>query len=119
MNQVTDSPAPNQSSRGSLWHRWDPHLHAPGTLLNDKFGGDWDDYRARINASDPIIRALGVTDYFCIGTYREVKKRFESGEYPNVALIFPNVEMRLTPHTAKSQAINIHLLFSPEDPNHE
>ena len=28
--------------RGSRWHRWDPHLHAPGTLLNDQFGGDWD-----------------------------------------------------------------------------
>lgn len=107
------------SPRGSIWHRWDPHLHAPGTLLNDQFNGDWDGYKSRINSSEPIIRALGVTDYFCIDTYREVKRRFANGEYPNVGLIFPNVEMRLTPTTAKSQAINIHLLFSPDDPQHE
>lgn len=105
--------------RGSLWHRWDPHLHAPGTLLNDQFGGDWDGYTARINESRPPIHALGVTDYFSIGTYRAVKKRFEAGEFPHVGFIFPNVEMRLTPHTAKHQAINIHLLFSPDEEDHE
>src|SRR5689334_7588367 len=31
-------------SRGSEWHRWDPHIHTPGTLLNDQFGSTepWD-----------------------------------------------------------------------------
>jgi len=24
---------------GSLWHRWEPHVHAPGTLLNNQFKG--------------------------------------------------------------------------------
>ena len=24
---------------GAAWHRWDPHVHAPGTTLNDQFGG--------------------------------------------------------------------------------
>jgi hypothetical protein len=29
---------------GSRWQRWDPHVHAPGTVLNDQFGGakSWD-----------------------------------------------------------------------------
>ena len=53
-------------SKGSVWHRWDPHLHAPGTLLNDQFKGDWEKYLARIEQSQPRIEALGVTDYFCI-----------------------------------------------------
>lgn len=23
--------------RGSEWRRWDPHIHAPGTVLNDQY----------------------------------------------------------------------------------
>jgi hypothetical protein len=61
--------------RGSVWHRWDPHIHAPGTLLADQFGGDWEAYLTAIEDSDPPILALGVTDYFCIQTYKEVRKR--------------------------------------------
>jgi hypothetical protein len=38
---------------------------------------------------------------------------------PNVKLLFPNVEIRLDIKTDKARAINMHLLFSPDDPNHE
>lgn len=105
--------------RGSIWHRWDPHLHAPGTLRNDQFNGDWEAYLQRIELSSPPVRALGVTDYFCIRTYREVRRRKAAGRLREVEFIFPNVEMRLDIKTEKQQALNIHLLFSPEDPDHE
>jgi ABC-type lipoprotein export system ATPase subunit len=106
-------------SRGSLWHRWDPHLHAPGTLLNDQFGGDWDKYLERIEQSEPKIEALGVTDYFCIDTYKEVRERKAQGRLSDVKLLFPNVELRIDTKTTSDRAINIHLLFSPADPDHE
>ena len=72
----------------------------------------------------PSIRRLqrlrvGVTDYFCIRSYKEVKTRWESGAFPNVALVFPNVELRLDIKTAKKLPINVHLLFSPDDGQHE
>jgi len=35
--------------RGSVWNRWDPHLHAPGTLLEDQFKGDWEAYLSLID----------------------------------------------------------------------
>ena len=111
-------PSDKWSPRGSEWHRWDPHLHAPGTLLNDQFRGDWSAYIAHINGSEPPIRALGVTDYFCIGTYKAVRDRYENKELPGVAVLFPNVELRLDIKTEASKPINLHLLFSPEDPNH-
>src|SRR5260370_13609309 len=104
---------------GSEWRRWDPHLHAPGTLLADQFGGDWEKYLRRVESASPTVQALGVTDYFCIQTYREVRNRKAAGRLPLVELIFPNVEMRLDLKTEKRKAINIHLLFSPDDPNHE
>lgn len=113
-----NSPDP-KSTQGSLWHRWDPHLHAPGTVLNDQFGGDWDAYLAKINQAVPAIRALGVTDYFCIQGYKSVRARWLAGDLPEVKFLFPNVEMRLDIKTEKRKAINLHLLFSPEDPKHE
>lgn len=107
-----------RNSRGSEWRRWDPHLHAPGTLLTDQFNGDWESYLTRIEKATPTVEVLGVTDYFCISTYREVRQRKAGGRLSGV-LLFPNVEMRLDIKTAKQKAINIHLLFSPDDPNHE
>jgi energy-coupling factor transporter ATP-binding protein EcfA2 len=108
-----------KNPRGSLWHRWDPHLHAPGTLLTDQFKGNWTAYLDRIKNSSPLVRALGVTDYFSIGTYRSVRQQFVKGELGPVEFIFPNVEMRLDIKTEKKLPINIHLLFSPDDDNHE
>lgn len=113
LTSLTANPA------GSVWHRWDPHLHAPGTLFNDQFGGDWEAYLTRIETSSPRIVALGVTDYFCIQTYRQVKARKVAGRLPDVGFIFPNVELRIETKTADQNAINIHLLFSPAAPDHE
>ena len=102
-----------------MWNRWDPHLHAPGTLLNDQFAGDWEAYLTRIESAKPSIKALGITDYFCIQTYREARKHKAGDRLSGVELLFPNVEMRLDLKTEKRRPINIHLLFSPDDPNHE
>ena len=66
-----------------------------------------------------MVEALGVTDYFSIQTYRRAKEHKAAGRIPAVKLMFPNVEMRLDIKTTKSKGINLHLLFSPEDPNHE
>ena len=108
-----------KNPRGSLWHRWDPHLHAPGTLLTDQFKGNWTAYLDGIKDSSPPVKALGVTDYFGIGTYQSVRQKFRKGELGQVEFLFPNVEMRLDIKTEKKLPINIHLLFSPEDENHE
>jgi len=42
-NTVGQSPDLNSGSR---WHRWEPHVHAPGTVLNDQFKGadSWERY---------------------------------------------------------------------------
>jgi hypothetical protein len=113
------STSPTWNPRGSEWHRWDPHIHAPGTVLEDGFPDDWDAYIKKIETAIPVIGALGVTDYYSIDTYREVLKSKTSGRLSNVQFLFPNVEMRLDVKTAHQKGINIHLLFSPDDANHE
>ncbi|HBO5260281.1 TrlF family AAA-like ATPase [Pseudomonas aeruginosa] len=105
--------------RGSEWRRWEPHIHAPGTVLNNQFGGGsaWDTYLESLEAATPKIEALAVTDYYLTDTYEEVLSHKAAGRLPNVQLIFPNVELRLDV-AAKTGFVNLHLLVSPEDSNH-
>ena len=59
--------------RGSLWHRWDPHIHAPGTALNDQYGTDsFEAYLTAIENTSPGVAALGVTDYLSTACYQRV-----------------------------------------------
>src|ERR1700730_8402177 len=106
-------------SRGSEWHRWEPHIHAPGTMLNDQFNGadPWESYMMALEGLVPKIQAIGVTDYYVTDTYEEYLKRKAAGRLPDVKLLFPNIELRLDV-AAKSGFVNIHLLVSPEDSDH-
>ena len=106
-------------SRGSEWRRWEPHIHAPGTILNNQFGAlaPWDTYLATIEGLAPKIEAIAVTDYYVTDTYEEFVKHKAAGRLPDVKLLFPNIELRLDV-AAKSGFVNIHLLVSPEDPEH-
>ena len=81
-----------ESKQGSLWHRWDLHLHTPGTALNNQYRGanPWEDFLKAIETSNPPIRALGVTDYFGVERYEQVSASGCWGASPNVGLIFPN-----------------------------
>jgi energy-coupling factor transporter ATP-binding protein EcfA2 len=106
-------------SRGSQWKRWEPHIHAPGTVLNNQFGGgdSWETYLTKLEGLSPKVEAIAVTDYYVTDTYEEVLKHKAAGRLPEVQLIFPNVELRLDV-AAKSGFVNVHLLVSPEDPDH-
>jgi len=107
------------NTRGSEWRRWDPHIHAPGTLAADGFDDRWEDYCHAIETKTPTVEALGITDYMCFETYRKVREYHDRGRMSNVKLIFPNIEMRLGVKPEKGAGVNIHLLFSPDDPEHE
>ncbi|MCB1885690.1 MAG: AAA family ATPase [Geminicoccaceae bacterium] len=105
---------------GSKWHRWDPHIHAPGTALNNQYHGEdaWERFLARIETSSPRIRALGITDYYSVDTYETVLAHRRAGRLAEVDLIFPNVELRYGIGTGRGSPINFHLLVSPDDPEH-
>lgn len=104
---------------GSLWNRWEPHIHAPGTVLNNQFGEDaWDEYIDRLEACAPRIRALGVTDYYSVDTYEEVVRRKGQGRLADMDLVFPNVELRYGVGTGSNSPVNFHILVSPHHPDH-
>lgn len=109
-----------QLNSGSRWHRWEPHVHAPGTVLNNQFRGNdaWDKYIGQLERVTPTVRAVGITDYYSTDTYETVLEAKREGRLPACELIFPNIEMRLNVGTIKGGFVNVHLLVSPEDPNH-
>lgn len=112
---------PMRTSSGSVWRRWDPHFHAPGTQLNDLFTGadPWESFLNTIEAITPALEVIGLTDYYNTDTYARLRKsKDEDGRLPNCATLFPNIEMRLGLGTAAGSWVNVHLLVSPEDPNH-
>ncbi len=107
-------------NRGSRWYRWEPHIHAPGTVLADQYpqASGWDLYLDALEAASPPFSAIGVTDYCVTRSYERVKRAKDEGRLPNCKFLFPNIELRLNTGTRKGNFVNIHLLVSPEDPNH-
>lgn len=107
-------------SRGSEWRRWEPHIHAPGTVMNNQFSGPtaWTDYLTALERAAPVIEAIAVTDYYVTDTYKELLRHKAAGRLPATKLIFPNVELRLDVATARGGFVNLHLFVSPEDPKH-
>lgn len=107
-------------SIGAQWRRWDPHVHAPGTKLNDQFGGatSWDEYLDRLERATPTLQAIGLTDYYSLDCYERLRTAKLEGRLPGCALLFPNIEMRLGIGTVRNAFINVHLLVSPETEDH-
>ena len=108
------------TSRGSEWCRWDPHIHTPDTIKENRFRGDeaWEKYLEALESTTPVIRAIGVTDYGVTSSYERLKEEKERGRLISCDLLFPNIELRLGLGTVKGNFVNAHLLVSPEDPNH-
>ena len=61
--EKVDDDRSGELNAGSLWYRWEPHVHAPGTLLNNQFGGSdpWSAYLDKLEKATPTIRAIAVT----------------------------------------------------------
>ena len=68
-------------SRGSEWRRWEPHIHAPGTVMNNQFSGPnaWGDYLTALEQATPVIEAVAVTDYYVTDTYEGCRQVNEFG----------------------------------------
>src|SRR5579872_3798518 len=105
-----------ETNSGSRWFRWEPHIHAPGTILNDQFKGadKWETYLKALEDAKPTIRAIGITDYYNTESYERVCEAKRTGRLPHCQLIFPNIEMRLGIGTVKGKWVNVHLLVSSE-----
>jgi ABC-type lipoprotein export system ATPase subunit len=111
---------PRRCPRGSVWRKWDLHLHAPGTKKNDQYretdGDVLDVYCDRIASSD--VEAFGITDYFSADIFFAVVERFRKRHPRSQKALFPNVELCTGDVVnAASEEVNLHLIFNPDDPD--
>ncbi len=113
---------------GSIWRRWDLHIHTKGTNKADNYTTipDMQSYCKTLfqKAIEKGVYAIGITDYFSIDRYKEVKAYqddidsnpdFDEAQKDFIKAIFllPNVELRILPVTGKERLINIHCIFNP------
>ena len=111
-----------QFARGSEWRKWDLHVHSPLSILNNQFpkledgAPNWDAYLKALDATD--ISVLGVTDYFTIEGYKELRRQKCKGRLENIDLILPNIEFRLNEILYRGsdgkapRRLNLHVIFS-------
>jgi ABC-type cobalamin/Fe3+-siderophores transport system ATPase subunit len=113
---------------GSIWRKWDLHVHTPFSKLNNGFGEDWDVYVKTLfkKAIEKEISVIGITDYFSIDGYKKIKQDYldndsklkelfsnEEIDKIRAILLLPNVEFRLDRFVGKNR-INYHVIFSNE-----
>lgn len=108
--------------RGSEWRKWDLHIHAPGTKLNDQFKVDnldvWNEYCRRLHESD--VQVFGITDYFSADCYFSARDNFRERYMSSRKLLLPNIELRTNDVVNQEQEeVNIHLIFNPFRLDHE
>lgn len=65
------------------------------------------------------MKVIGVTDYMSIANYSKLRVYKARGRIANIDLLIPNIEFRIASPTDKATAVNIHLLISPDDSQHE
>ena len=124
-----DSP---KFPRGSEWRKWDLQVHTPFSALNNGFGKNFDAYAKELfeQAVQKNIAAIGVTDYFSIEGYRQLRAlvadapRLEALVGVDVArtaqdiLLLPNIEFRtsviISRKNGESSRVNFHVIFSDE-----
>lgn len=102
---------------GSLWRKWDLHIHSPASVLNNQFQGStteekWSNYISEIERISDVA-VLGITDYFSVDGYQRLLLAQASGQLRNIDLLLPNVELRLDLSTNEGHPVNIHVIFNP------
>jgi len=117
------------SSKGSLWRKWDLHVHTPHSHLHQNFGKDFDSYAKQLfrRAVANDIWVIGITDYFTIDGYKELRSLLnDEDRLLNVCddkpetvrrvkgiRFLPNIEFRLSTLVGDSR-VNFHVIFSDE-----
>ncbi|MDI4638695.1 MULTISPECIES: TrlF family AAA-like ATPase [Halomonadaceae] len=122
--------------KGSLWRKWDMHVHTPYSILNNQFGEDFDEYVVRLfkSAIERGVEAIGITDYCIIDGYKKLVKDYLNDEKKLKCLfsdeevekirkiaVFPNLEFRLNKLVIGNEVdlkwnrkTNFHVLLSNE-----
>jgi predicted metal-dependent phosphoesterase TrpH len=109
--------------QGSEWRKWDLHIHSPLSILNNHYPKlpdvtpDWPKFLDSLERTD--LAVIGITDYFTIEGYKEIRRiQQQEGRLQGIA-VFPNIEFRLNKivhrtGSGSEKRLTLHVLFSNE-----
>lgn len=113
--------------RGAEWRIWDFQVHTPYSALNNGFGNDFEAYARDFftKAIEKQIAVVGVTDYFSVEGFRQLRAIQSDSDRlaellgkENVAaaqaiVLLANVELR-SDILVNGSRVNFHIIFSED-----
>lgn len=107
-------------TRGSLWKKWDLHVHTPCSIVQG-YGGNneetWTKYIEDLENLPPEFKVLGINDYLFVDGYERLLLEKKAGRLSNIELLLPVIEIRLDKFAGtedKLSKVNFHIIFSDE-----
>lgn len=104
--------------RGSLWKKWDLHVHTPESIINNYADpNQWERFLTELEGLPPEIKVIGINDYIFIDGYRRVLAEKKKGRLENIELFLPIIELRLDKFggtTGPLSRVNFHVIFSSD-----
>ena len=106
-------------ARGSLWRRWDLHVHTPASLYHNYGSGSdvWERFITALEQLPEDFSVIGINDYLFLEGYRKVLEFKNQGRLKNIDTFLPVLEFRLARFAGtedKLRRINYHVVFSNE-----
>ncbi len=96
---------------GSVWNKWDLHLHSPLTNLNNNYGKiTLQEYARAIKNAN--LSLIGITNYFYFKENELELIRAALKEIDSKAVILGNIEFRINQPNKEGEWINVHIIFS-------
>jgi ABC-type lipoprotein export system ATPase subunit len=96
---------------GSVWNKWDLHLHSPFTNLNNNYGkSTLQEYAQAVK--DAGLSLIGVTNYFYFKENELENVRAALNAIDAKTVVLGNVEFRINQPNKEGEWINIHVIFS-------
>lgn len=105
---------PSSIEKGSLWHKWDLHIHSPLSFLENQYNNEWEIWINKLMTEN--IKVIGLTNYFrfnYISDQSEIDFVREKLKDTGI-IVFPNLEFRLSQPNKEGEYINLHIIFSEQ-----
>lgn len=96
---------------GSVWNKWDLHLHSPLTWLENRFEKtSMKEFVDQI--SEAGVTAIGLTNYFYFQENELENVRAEVEKQGKKITVLGNIEFRITAPNKDGEWINLHCIFN-------
>jgi ABC-type lipoprotein export system ATPase subunit len=104
--------------RGSLWKKWDLHVHTPESVFNNYSGPEsWEKFIRELEELPPEFKVIGINDYIFLDGYKRILVEKSNGRLANIELFLPVIELRLDKFGGSAghlSRVNYHIIFSSE-----